>query len=188
MHAEPRIASLVLELPRWAVVPLIQIQEEVVMRKSSALIAAALSVAAAIPAFAGEGHHCTADVQTCLDQMAAKMAKKGYMGLEFDKSTADGQYVVKKVIEGAPAARAGFKAGDAILVVNGAKWSDEEAMKKVDWSAGSQLTVKILRGAEKKDVTITLAKMPEEMVARYVGAHMIESHVAVATASDAGKP
>jgi C-terminal processing protease CtpA/Prc len=154
------------------------------MKKLSTLIAGVMCVALAIPAFAGEGHNCSANAQACLDKMAAKMASKGYMGLEFDKSSADGQYVVKKVMEGTPAATAGFQPGDAILVVNGAKWSDEEAMKKVDWSAGSQLTVKIKRGSEKKALNITLGKMPEEMVARYVGAHMIENHVAVATAKN----
>lgn len=153
------------------------------MKKQSTLIAGALCVALAVPAFAGGGN-CTADAQTCLDKMAAKMANKGYMGLEFDKSSADGQYVVKKVLDGTPAAAAGFQPGDAILVVNGAKWSDEEAMKKVDWSVGSQLTVKVKRGEEKKSLNITLAKMPEDMVARSIGTHMIENHVAVATAKN----
>jgi hypothetical protein len=29
--------------------------------------------------------------------------------------------------------------------------------------------------------------MPDDVIARYVGAHMIDSHVAVATASDQGR-
>lgn len=156
------------------------------MKKLSALIAGALALALTVPAFAGEGHGCTADTQTCLDQMAAKMSKKGYMGLEFDKGT-DGQYMVKKVMDGTPAASAGFRPGDVILVVNGAKWSDEDAMKKLDWSVGSQMAVKVLRGSEKKTMNITLARMPDDVIARYVGAHMIDSHVAVATASDQGR-
>jgi len=155
------------------------------MKKLSALIAGVLTLAITVPAFAGGDHGCTAGTQTCLDQMAAKMAKKGYMGLEFDKA-ADGQYMVKKVIDGTPAATAGFQSGDVILVVNGAKWSDEAAMKKLDWSVGSQVAVKIKRGDEKKVMNITLARMPDEVIARYVGTHMMESHVAVATASDQG--
>lgn len=153
------------------------------MKKLSALIAGALTLAITVPAFAGGDHGCTADTQTCLDQMAAKMAKKGYMGLEFDKSD-DGQYMVKQVLEGTPAAAAGFKPGDVILVVNGAKWSDEAAMKKLDWSVGSQMAVKVRRGDEKKVMNITLARMPDEAIARYIGAHMMESHVAVATAGN----
>jgi C-terminal processing protease CtpA/Prc len=152
------------------------------MKKLSALIAGALALAITVPAFAGEGHNCTAGTQECLDQMAAKMAKKGYMGLEFDK-TDDGQYAVKKVLDGAPAATAGFKPGDVILVVNGAKWSDEDAMKKLDWSVGSQMAVKIQRKSEKKVLNVTLSKMPDEVIARYVGAHLLEGHVAMATAS-----
>jgi C-terminal processing protease CtpA/Prc len=151
------------------------------MKKLSALIAGALALALTVPAFAGDGHGCTAGTQACLDQMAAKMAKKGYMGLEFDKA-ADGQYAVKKVVDGTPAATAGFKPGDVVLVVNGAKWSDEAAMKKVDWSVGSKMAVMVRRGDEKLTMNITLARMPEEVIARYVGSHMMESHVAVATA------
>lgn len=152
------------------------------MKQLSALIAGVLALAITVPAFAGGDHGCTAGTQACLDQMAAKMAKKGYMGLEFDKA-ADGQYAVKKVIEGTPAATAGFQPGDVILIVNGAKWSDEAAMKKLDWSVGSQMAVKVKRGEEKKVMNITLARMPEDVIARYVGAHMMESHLAVATAN-----
>jgi hypothetical protein len=36
-------------------------------------------------------------------------------------------------------------------------------------------------------MNITLARMPDDVIARYVGAHMLDSHVAVATASDHGQ-
>lgn len=155
------------------------------MKKLTALIAGALVLAVAVPAMAGEGHYekCTADAQTCLDQMAAKYQNKGYMGIEFEKNEA-GQYVIKKVAEGAPAASAGFKAGDIVLAVNDAKWDDREAMKKVDWSPGSKMTVKVKRDGQKQVMNLTLAKMPEDVIARAIGAHMVEDHVAVATANN----
>lgn len=155
------------------------------MKKLTALIAGALALAVAVPAMAGDAHYekCTADAQTCLEQMAAKLQNKGYMGLEFEKNE-EGQYVIKKVIEGAPAAAAGFKPGDMILAVNEAKWDDREAMKKVDWSPGSKMTVKVKRGDKKQMMSLTLANMPDEVIARYVGAHMIEDHVALASAED----
>jgi C-terminal processing protease CtpA/Prc len=153
------------------------------MKKLTALIAGALVVAVAVPALAGEGHYekCSADAQACLDKMATKLHNKGFMGIEFDKNE-DGQYIIKKVIEDAPAATAGFKVGDIVLSVNEAKWDDREAMKKVDWSPGSQMTVKIKRGGKKQVLNLTLATMPDEVVAKYIGAHMIEDHVAVAVA------
>ena len=115
--------------------------------------------------------------------MATKLQNKGYMGIEFDKNE-DGQYIIKKVIEDAPAATAGFKAGDIVLSVNEAKWDDHEAMKKVDWSPGSQMTVKIKRDGKKQVLNLTLANMPDEVVARYIGSHMLEDHVAMAAADE----
>jgi len=152
------------------------------MQISSALIAGVLSLALTGSALAGDTPGCTADTQTCLDQMATKLSKRGYMGLEFDKG-ADGQYVIKHVVEGTPAARAGFRTGDVVLVVNGAKWNDEDAMRKLDWSIGSKLAVKVLRGHEKKVMNVTLTRMPDDVIARYIGAHMLEYHVTVATAT-----
>jgi C-terminal processing protease CtpA/Prc len=116
--------------------------------------------------------------------MAAKLSQRGYMGLEFDKAT-DGQYVVKKVIESAPAARAGFQPGDVILVVNGARWSDERAMNKLNWGIGSKMSILVQRAGEKKTLNLTLGRMPEEVMAQYIGAHMLENHVTVAVADGA---
>jgi C-terminal processing protease CtpA/Prc len=150
------------------------------MKKLTALLAGAVVLVLAVPAFAGhDGEKCSEDTQACLDQMSAKLQKKGYMGLEFDKN-ADGQYIIKKVMDGAPAAAAGFKTGDVILSVNETKWEDKEAMKKIDWSVGSTMAVKIDRAGKKQVLSITLAKMPDDVIARYVGAHMVENHVALA--------
>lgn len=151
------------------------------MKKLTALLAGAAVLALAVPAFAGSAEKCAEDTQACLEHMAAKLQKKGYMGLEFDKSD-DGQYVIKRVMEGAPAAAAGFKPGDVILSVNDAKWDDEEAMRKIDWGVGSKMSVKVERAGKKQMLNITLAKMPEEVMARYIGAHMLEDHVAMTTA------
>lgn len=152
------------------------------MQMSSALLAGLLALAITAPALAADRPGCALDTQACLDQMAAKLEKRGYMGLEFDKG-ADGQYVIRHVVEGTPAARAGFKPGDVILVVNGARWNDEDAMRKLDWSIGSRLAVKVLRGSDKMVMNVTLTRMPPDVVARYIGAHMLESHVTIATAT-----
>jgi len=87
-------------------------------------------------------------------------------------------------VEGTPAARAGFRPGDVVLIVNGAKWNDEDAMRKLDWSIGSKLAVKVLRGHEKMIMNVTLTRMPDDVIARYIGAHMLEYHVTVASATD----
>jgi len=137
---------------------------------------AALALVIALPTSALAARDCTKDTQTCLDDMAARLTRRGYMGLEFDRSDA-GLYTVKRVVEGAPAAAAGFRPGDAILIVNGARWSDADALKKLDWSVGSRMSVKVLRGDEKIVLHLTLGRMPEDLIARTIGMHMLENHV-----------
>ena len=38
------------------------------------------------------------------------------------------------------------------------------------------------RNGKKQMMSLTLATMPDEVVAKYIGAHMIEDHVAMAAA------
>src|SRR5687768_4396651 len=99
------------------------------MKLRSLCAAAAVVALVAAPAWAGSGEKCTADTQTCLNKMAAKKSV-GWIGLEFDKSSAEGVMKVKNVVAGSPAEAAGFQAGDVIVALNGVKTSDYEALKK----------------------------------------------------------
>ncbi len=152
------------------------------MQRWYAPVAGLLVLALAFPAFAGEPQRCTLDIQTCLNQMAARMEHRGYMGLEFNKDDS-GQYVVRKVVAHTPAESAGFMPGDVILVVNGARWSDAAAMGKLNWNAGARMAVKVLRGTEKKTLNVRLTHMPPDIIARTIGAHMLENHVTLTSAS-----
>lgn len=150
-------------------------------------LAAAFLAAVSLPAYAGSGGKCTNDAQACLNHWAAKK-DAAWLGLKYDK-TESGDVVVMKIYDGSPAAAAGFKVGDQLLAMNGAKMDDKEAMKKAkgEWKAGNQVTYTVKRGNAEKQIAVTLAPMPEEVFASMLGQHMLSEHATTATAQAGGE-
>jgi S1-C subfamily serine protease len=139
------------------------------------------------PLAAHGGHKCDKDTQACLNEMAAHMKDKGWAGLELDKSDPAGM-TVTRVHAGSPAEAAGFRTGDVIVALNGIRLGAEKnkealyAVKKT-LKPGSQATYTVARGGKEKDVTVTLVKPPEEVIASWIGSHMME-HAQVAVAKN----
>ncbi len=156
------------------------------MKTRSLLLSAALLMVA-VPGFAGSGEKCSADAQTCLNHWAGSK-DKGWVGLEYDKST-EGVVSVKSVTPDSPAAAAGFKAGDILVAMNGAKMADKEAMKKAkgSWKAGQSVTYTVQRAGKEQQLAVTLGKTPDAVFASMIGSHMLENHVAMSSASAEGK-
>jgi predicted metalloprotease with PDZ domain len=128
-------------------------------------------------AFAG-GAKCAAQhTQADYQKMAEKMAGKGWIGIETEKSAAGG-YAVKAVVAGSPADRAGFLAGDELIALNGVKLGEEnqEALAKVKSSLGpgKEVTYTIRRGGAEKSVTARMTSPPREVLASWVGEHVLE--------------
>jgi hypothetical protein len=83
---------------------------------------------------------------------------RGYLGAEFDATTKE--LIVKSVLTGSPAEKAGLKAGDRIERA-ASKSVDStadllEAVKKMP--AGTRLKLSIQRGEDTKDITVELGK------------------------------
>lgn len=89
--------------------------------------------------------------------------------------------VVKRVVPGSPAEAAGMKPGDALVALNGTPLGEKsEAAKKAAQKAmvpGGKVTYTVLRDGKERPVEVTLGKLPREVLAQWVGAHMLESHV-----------
>ncbi len=149
------------------------------------LMMAALVLALAVPAWAGSGEKCTASTQECLDHMAAKK-DKGWVGFSIDKNEA-GTMVVKSVVKGSPAEKAGFKVGDQLVALNGANFTDYEAVKaaKGTWMPGSKVTYTVKRASAEKSMAVVLAPMPADVYAQMVGEHLIADHQVAANAPTA---
>lgn len=154
----------------------------------------ALGALLAVPAFAGGGQKCTQETQACLNHFSEKR-DGGWTGLELEKMDAAGRMhpspMVKKVADDGPAKAAGIRVGDFLLTLNGAKLSDAEAMKKAreNWKPGAKVVYTVQRsGKELAPITLTLARMPEDVFTRMVGQHMIENHMSTATAEATPAP
>ncbi len=149
------------------------------MKKLSIL--AVLTFALATFAVAGGDKKVYADASEVLKsaaKMAEKMKAKGWIGLKFD-ATEDGRYAVSEVIANSPAQEAGFQKGDVFLAVNGVEVSksNKEGWAKLekDMVIGAKVVCAVVRGDYKKKIKVTLGQMPEDMIATYVGYHVLNS-------------
>ncbi len=155
------------------------------MRKLVLVLVVALAVGSV--ALAGD-YKCTKgvadDTQNCLNMMAAKMEKRGWVGLHLDQ-TEDGAYKVELVVEESPAEAAGFAVGDKLVALNGIRFDEanEEALHK-EWenmTPGKEVTYTVARGSKDVTIEVTLAPLPDEVLAQAVGEHMLK-HASVAHA------
>lgn len=126
----------------------------------------------------GDYHKCTETTQNCLDHMAAKMKTTGWVGVELEQDDATGALTVVRVVPGSPAEAAGIQSGDTLFAVNGVAINDknEEALKKAkkDWAPGQNVNYTIKRNGQEKQVALTLAPMPADVLAKFIGQHMLE--------------
>jgi S1-C subfamily serine protease len=146
-------------------------------RRIAALLpAVALAIAPAVIA-GGDHYKCTKTTQACLDEMSANMKNSGWVGFELDKKD-NGAMVVKKVVAGSPAEQAGFKEGDVLVAMQGIRFGDEankDALKaaKKAMAPGKQVSYTVQRAGAEKTLSATLAPVPQEVLAQWIGNHMM---------------
>lgn len=133
---------------------------------------------AAATALAGDGSKCTYGTQDCLNLMADKMKSSGFVGVELDnKDMAEG-YLVKKVFADTPASTAGLQVGDIMYALNGVVISEanKEQLTKArsDWKPGQSVVYTIKRNGADREVSLTLTSVPADIMARWIGEHMLE--------------
>ena len=145
------------------------------MRNRFLMISMAL-LASTTVAWAGEGK-CTANTQECLDYMATRMKDSGWIGIEMNIDEA-GVMEILKVVPGSPAETGGMKPGDFLVAMNGVEFNDgnEEALKKMraESKPGHSVKYTVTRAGEKHELSLTLAAMPADVLAPYIGQHMLE--------------
>ena len=149
--------------------------------RSLLLVAAALAIAG--PSMAGE--KCTASTQECLDYMATQMKDSGWVGIELDNS--DHGMVVTKVVPNSPAEASGMQSGDVLFAMYGIEFSEanQEQLKEArkEWKPGQAVEYTIKRDGVDKKINLTLATMPADVLAQWIGRHMME-HATIDTAEN----
>jgi C-terminal processing protease CtpA/Prc len=125
---------------------------------------------------------CSMSKEECLKRMA-EAKNHGWLGIQYD-NTEDGTSVVKSVVKGSPAEKAGFQSGDVLYALNGIQMNEANADRvKSAWKSlqpGSTVSYTVKRAGAAKDLTATLGKMPDEVYDAMVAEHMKE-HVDVAS-------
>ncbi|MEQ8277206.1 MAG: PDZ domain-containing protein [Deltaproteobacteria bacterium] len=131
-------------------------------------------VLAPIAAFAGKGHECTAPVQDCLNEMVSKLKQTGFIGVDLDDAKGPDHLVVTEVFPGTAAENAGIKKGDILVGLDGITFAKEhwEKMSKIK-VPGKKVTCTIKRDGKKIDLPLTLTPMPADLMAKYIGDHMM---------------
>ncbi len=132
------------------------------------------------PALAGgSGYKCTQSTQSCLDEMVSGIKKTGWVGLDLEKNEQTGTMVVKRVVPGSPAETSGFQEGDVLVALNGVRFGDEnnkEALKaaKSAMAPGKRVSYTVSRQGSDRNLVVTLAEVPNDVLAQWVGNHMLE--------------
>lgn len=142
---------------------------------------------AALPAAAGEDPYdpCEHSTQECLDYMAQRMKDSGWVGVELEPVEGGGLEVLR-VIAGSPAEAAGIREGDILKAINGFTVGVENPELEEDrknWKPGAAVTWSMAREGNPRDLKLTLAAMPADVLARYIGQHMLR-HANAALAAE----
>ena len=142
-------------------------------KKLVASAAALLTVALAVPAFAG-GAHCRSNSSTAVAGADAschsKSSTAAWAGAWLRRSPS-GEISVAEVAKKSPAAKAGLKTGDVVIAVNGYDLSDREdaamCASKAACAVGSTVAYTVQRGNATKSIKVKLEKMPADATARF---------------------
>lgn len=139
---------------------------------------------AAGPVAAGDdAMKCTMPVQECIARMSASLKTTGWVGIEYDDSAeTNGGYHITKVVQGSPAEKAGLQPGDILYALNGVRLGKENgpALAKVrkEWKPGQSVTYTIKREGVDREIALTLAPMPADVMARWIGEHLKQHEAA----------
>jgi C-terminal processing protease CtpA/Prc len=161
------------------------------MKRITWLLAGVVALGLSVPAMAGGDKHgeyaaCEQSAEACLAYFSDKADNYGWVGIELDMDEESGVMTITRVVEESPAAKGGFKAGDVLFALNGVELSDDnkEALKeaKGKWAPGQEVAYTVKRENEDVMVDIVLAEVPKDVLAQWIGNHMLDSHMEVASA------
>jgi predicted metalloprotease with PDZ domain len=123
----------------------------------------------------GPKEKCPYTTQDCLNHMASRLKASGWIGIEYEPAQG-GTITVQKVVPGSPAEKAGLQPGDLLFSINGVEIRNEnnQALMKIDRRPGQTLHYVVKRNGAAKPVDIVLGQWPADLLAKYIGEHMLE--------------
>lgn len=149
------------------------------MRSTRRYVLLLVALSAMVPVLAGEQSKkkCNMATQDCLDAMSVQMKNSGWVGIEYDAEDPS-LFKVTNVMKDSPAEKAGLLVGDILWELEGVRLTKENgpALEKArkNWTPGQKVTYTIQRNDQKRQITLTLGSWPADVVAKYIGQHMLE--------------
>ncbi len=155
------------------------------MRRLACALVVATAIGHAVPAAAAQPR-CPLDLSTCLEEFA-KMRERPWVGAILDQDSTTGAISVVQAAPEGPAARAGMRVGDVLISLEGLPPAEGRKLLagKAGWKTGAEVHFRIRRGTHEMNVPLRLAQITDEQLARMIGEHMIEAHLAYADAGSA---
>lgn len=147
------------------------------MKRFLPIVLAVIALGAG-PAWADK---CPLDIHACL-QAFAHMRDRPWLGVEIDTDSLGVRRVVH-VVEGSPAAQAGFQPGDVLRRIDGQDMNDWFAGRS-GWVMNSVASCVVERGDRESKLALPLRPIPEDVLDRMIGKHMLEEHLAYGGGSE----
>ena len=139
------------------------------------LLVFTLAGALLAPALAGAAPKCPLSLHECLSRYT-HMRERPWLGAYVETDSL-GARSIAQVMEGGPAALAGIHAGDVLKSIGGAPPATWFA-GRAGWKSGDHARVEVVRDGKPVALEMTLSAIPEEMLAKLLGEHVLESHLA----------
>lgn len=161
------------------------------MKKTIIMLITTLALAAGA-ASAGDDKHekCTAEATACIRNMVANLRQRGWIGIEWDRH--DGRPRITHVVGGSPAEEAGVRVGDVVAAFNDISTTDPEEVMWAEMKRalipGKVITLSVLRDGAARQIDVTLVAVPEEIIAQWVGRHVMEHHAALPEGEASSSP
>lgn len=145
------------------------------LRSISSLLLVLLATTALTNA---EEPRCTASARECDEQIRQFLSGRRYLGATIEEHNPG--LVIKSVISGGPAARAGLRAGDRLIAVNGksvTRASTREFKQIIaDARESGRLWIILARRGIYARVEARLEPYSKEQLKKIVAAHLSQSH------------
>lgn len=146
--------------------------------RSIVLSAIVLSLALpTLPANAQEGSEKC--LQAYVHELTKKLQKRGWIGMSLTQT--DDKIVVAALAQEGPARKGGFREKDAIVSMNGTKYSslDELAKASGKFKVGDILNYVVMRDGKEEELDVLLTEATAPVIGLWIGEHIIAHYVPV---------
>ena len=127
-----------------------------------------------------EKKSCSYEVEDCVKAMKEKFSQRGWVGINMETDEEAGGVVLTWVAPDSPAQEAGLEKGDLLTSLNGIPYDEanEEQLKKEyeSFRPGKTANFGIERAGESMEISVQLAQMPQEILAKWIGEHVLYGH------------